>query len=114
MNTMADGIGGSTLHSFAQIPFKDRRGKWIQGGKNTTDPGSMAKDDEWALLRFLFFDEVEASGAHLFGTVESTLRQKVPTRDSIVTALRPPQHPDRSVERAFGGVNVFCFGDFGS
>ena len=27
-------------------------------------------------------------------------------------ALRPPQHPDRTVERAFGGVNVFGFGDF--
>ena len=50
MNTMADNIGGSTLHSFAHIPFKDRRGKLIQTGKDTTDPGSMAKDDEWALL----------------------------------------------------------------
>ena len=112
MNTMADNIGGSTMHSFARIPFKDRRGMLIQTGKGTTDPGSWPKDDEWAELRFLLFDEVEAAGVHLFGTVEEHVRRKVPSRDSAVEALRKAQHPHRKRDIAFAGVNVLCFGDF--
>ena len=33
MNTMADNIGGTTIHSFARIAFKDKRGFMIQPGR---------------------------------------------------------------------------------
>ena len=70
MSTMGDNIGGSTLHSFGHIAFKDRRGMFIQAGKESKHAGSSVGDEEWHELRILLFDEVEAVGAMLFGSLE--------------------------------------------
>ena len=112
MNTMADNIGGSTVHSFGHIPFKDRRGVLIQTGKGTGSSGSFFTDEEWHELRILLFDEVEAAGVSLFGRLEENVRLKVPATNTAYEGLRREQHPDRQRAETFAGVNVICFGDF--
>ena len=63
MNSMADNIGGFTIHSYFALAFKDRRGVTIN---------STASDNNWSslltkmsLLEFIFIDEVESGGAEL-------------------------------------------------
>ena len=47
MNTMADNIGGSTMHSFGRIPFKDRRGMFIQSGGDNKAAGLLGSATDW-------------------------------------------------------------------
>ena len=72
MNTMADNIGGSTLHSFGHIAFKDKRGMLIQSGKNAECGASIFAEEDYHELRFLLIDEIEAAGASLLGRLETT------------------------------------------
>ena len=113
MNTMADNIGGTTIHSFGRIPFKDKRGMVIHPGKNTETSASIFADDPWHELRFVLLDEVEACGVSIFGRLEESLRANVPSSNSAYQALQKKDlHPDRVRSIAFAGVNMLCFGDF--
>ena len=87
MNTMADNIGGSTIHSFGRIPFKDKRGAIIQSGSSSEVGGSIFTGEEYHELRFLLLDEIEAVGVTLFGRLEESLRLNVP-RTSSTEALQ--------------------------
>ena len=112
MNTMADNIGGSTMHSFGRIPFKDRRGIDIHPSAAKQDSGICGGADDWHELRFILLDEVEAAGAGLIGRLEENVRLQVPSTSSAVAGLRSEQHRNRKRQNAFAGVNVVCFGDF--
>ena len=108
---MADNIGGSTIHSFGRISFKDKCGVVIQSGRGSELSGSIFTDEEYHELRFLLLDEIEAAGANLLGRLEKNLRLNVP-RTSSTRALQRKQHDDRSRQVRFAGVNVLFFGDF--
>ena len=112
MNTMADNIGGSTMHSFGRIPFKDRRGTLINSSGESKSAGMFGSPDDWHELRFLLIDEVEAAGCSLLGRLEENLRLQVPSTNAASEGLRARQHGDRCRRDAFAGVNVLCFGDF--
>ena len=74
MNTMADNIGGSTMHSFGRIPFKDRRGTLIQSTGDSKSAAMFGSPGDWHELRFLLIDEVEAAGCGVLGRLEENLR----------------------------------------
>ena len=112
MNTMADNIGGSTMHSFGRIPFKDRRGIDIRPSAGKENSGICGEADNWHELRFILLDEVEAAGAGLIGTLEENVRRDVPSTSSAVAGLKRQQHCIRTSQNAFAGVNVLCFGNF--
>ena len=106
---MADNIGGATLHSFFQIPFKDRRGLTINSAQ--ADDNWNAKLTKMSLLQFICVDEVEAAGVDLLGKAEHEVR--LHTRRPAV--FRYPQSEDgitKAVPRAWGGVNLILIGDW--
>ena len=72
MNTMADNIGGNTIHSFANISFKDRRGIEIKPHTNKDGGGICGEEGNLHELRFILLDEVEAAGAELIGNAKRT------------------------------------------
>ena len=112
MNTMADNIGGSTMHSFGRIPFKDRRGTLIKSSGESKSAGMFGSPDDWHELRFLLIDEVEAAGCSLLGRLEENLRLQVPSTNAASEGLRARQHGDRCCRDAFAGANAVCFEDF--
>jgi len=109
MNSMADNIGGYTLHSFFSMPFKDRRGMTIN---------SSAADENWSslltkmsLLEFIFVDEVEAAGAELLGRMEEEAR-RCTRRASMYRFPIVNETGLGNLPRPFGGVNIFLIGDW--
>jgi hypothetical protein len=99
LNSMASNIGGSTIHSWGQIGFKDRRGTLINcQQKSNEEVPSMATQCE--AVRFLFIDEIEAAGAETLGSLENNLMSRV--------SLRSPWRykADGKTVRPFAGVNV--------
>jgi len=109
LNSMALNIGGNTLHSYFAVSFKDRRGRTINSGVN--DKNWSAQLTKMSLLRFIFVDEVEATGADLLGRIEEECRRNSRRPDRF----RFPDTANKSVfplPRAFGGVNVFLIGDW--
>ena len=108
---MADNIGGSTLHCFGHIALKDKRGMFIQSGKNVERGASIFAEEEYHELRFLLVDEIEAAGASLLGRLEYNIRLNVP-QTSSTRALQHKQHSDRNRQVSFAGVNALCFYDF--
>ena len=111
-NSMADNVGGDTLHSFGNIPFKDHRGKLVNTHGFLDDEKQSLLSTRWHNLRFLFVDEIEAVGVNILGEVQHKMTSVVPFRHELPEALKCPLHPQRKVNRSFGGVNVIFFGDF--
>ena len=108
-NGMADNIGGNTLHSHCAMSFKDRRGRTINS--KDRDRNWSALLTKMSLLRFIFVDEVEATGADLLGRIEEECRRNSRRPDRF----RFPDTGNKAVfplPRAFGGVNVFLIGDW--
>ena len=83
LNSMAAGIGGQTVHSWACISFQNKEG--ISVGSGVVRKG---KDDveqmhvKCAKLRFLFMDECECVRALLAANLEEAIRNGVPTHQS--------------------------------
>ena len=111
-NSMADNISGGTLHSFAGIPFKDRRGIVVNSGQHMSDDGQSLLGQKWHNLRLLICDEIEACGVDLVGQMEDKMRRLVPVANSVALGRQSTQHTQRNTEFPFGGVNVLFFGDF--
>ena len=98
MNSMAAGIGGSTLHPWAEIKWMNQQGQVIQPNRSSEgrDVPSLAVKN--LKLRYLFFDEVEAAGAELLTEVNNhttthvkmTNRYKYPTLPSGQTNYSAP------------------------
>jgi len=108
-NSMADNIGGVTMHSFFALPFKDRRGVTINSA--VADKNWNAKLTRMNVLKFIFIDEIEAAGADLLGKAEEETRRHTRRADMY----RYHSMPDGKVSdlpRAWGGVNVMFIGDW--
>ena len=71
---MAANIDGSTIHSWGNVTFVDRRG--IEIKSRASDPESMAiKAAKNSKLRFVLIDEVEAAGVKLLGQLVESVRE---------------------------------------
>ena len=114
LNSMASNIGGSTIHSWGQVGFKDRRGVHI-APKSAEHEETPTLTIRCGKLRFLFIDEIEATGADTIGALEEHIRQHV-GKDRLYKYawVREADGRERKafLPRAFGGVNVMFFGDF--
>ena len=73
MNSMADNIGGFTLHSYFGVSFLDHRGLTINS--STNDDNWTSKLTKMSLLEFIFVDEIEAAAVELIGKVEEEERE---------------------------------------
>jgi hypothetical protein len=103
LNSMASNIGGSTVHSWGRISFKDKRGVRIvpNESKEGADPMNM----KCAALRFLFVDEVEASGAETIGQLENNVQFNISSKNKF-------KYDAQKRLRPFGGVNTIFLGDW--
>ena len=80
---MADNIGGFTLHSYFGLQYVNRQGVAINGGEG--EENWVKKRTRMNVLKFIFIDEIENSGAELPGQAEeqtrrNTKRQNAPRR----------------------------------
>ena len=92
------------MHSWGKIKFKDRRGRLI--GNNLGEDELPTLTLQCNAVRFLFVDEIEATGAEtLAGLEQNTMRH---------VSLKNPwrYRSDGKTVRPFGGVNVCFLGDF--
>ena len=107
MNTMANNVGGETMHSWGEIPFARDDGKVNTRNQSAAvDLSSMCLKCE--ALRFLIIDEIENAGADALAVLEmhvtSAANKKLyPFRPKVRGAMRP---------RLFGGVNTLVCGDW--
>eukprot|EP00973_Karenia_brevis_P020567 2824191-Karenia_brevis.AAC.1 len=74
---MASNIGGATLHSWGQVAWKDKRGNFIIPTNRSQIEEIPALGIKCGALRFVFIDEVEATGAELLGQLEHNVRAHV-------------------------------------
>jgi len=113
LNSMASNIGGATVHSFGGISFKDRRGIVVNSKQQRETEETSTLTYRWSKLRWLFMDEIEATGADIFGQLSENLRLNVP--DATVEGVEHYKFEDfktRRDVRQFAGINVIAFGDF--
>ena len=113
LNSMASNIGGSTVHSWGQIGFKDRRGVHI-APKTAATEETPAMTTKCGKLRFACIDEIEATGADTIGSLESHICFHISSKS-------PYKYPccydetgklmKKCLPRPFGGVNCLFFGD---
>ena len=111
---MANNIGGSTVHSWGRIGFKDRRGVNI-APRTADDEETPTMTIKCGKLRFLFIDEIEATGADIIGALEGHVTFHISSQSPFKYswemndegALKKSHLP-----RCFGGVNVIFLGDF--
>ena len=114
LNSMASNIGGSTVHSWGQVGFKDRRGVHI-APKTSQDQETPTMTAKCGKLRFLFIDEIEATGADTIGALEAHVTFRISSQSPYKFA---PKREDNGkvtkglLPRCFGGVNVLFLGDF--
>ena len=110
MNSMADNIGGATLHSYFGLPFQNRRGAIVNSTQS--DENWNKKLTKMSVLRYIFIDEIEAAGAELIGHAEEETLQHTRRPD----VYRYPQNADaamsKTMPRPWGGVNVMLIGDW--
>ena len=108
LNSMAANIDGSTIHSWGEIAFKDRRGQFVAGNKSAgRDVSSM--NVKCSILRFLLIDEIEASGAELLAELEDHVSKNIGGRTVHKKVMKSGEVKRRL---PFGGINVIFFGDF--
>ena len=103
LNTMAANISGATLHAFAEIQFKDKKGNMIQSKRQGEDDVSSLHM-KCSCLRFVLVDEIEAAGTEVLADLEGNLQRHAPKafRDDVKSML----------PRVWGGLNVLKFGDW--
>lgn len=114
LNSMAAGIGGQTVHSWGVVRFRGRDGTLVDPGVARQGQDAIEQMHvKCARLRFLFIDEIEATGAGLVAQLEDAVLRGVPQKNSYRYHTRLDYiRMKGSLPRAFGGVNVFCVGDF--
>ncbi len=110
MNSMADNIGGNTMHSYFAVSFLDHRGVSIS---------HTAADQNWnslltkmSLLEFVFIDEVEGAAVELLGKIEEEARRSTRRPDVYRYPGESEETRPGRLPRAWGGVNVFLIGDW--
>ena len=103
LNSMAANFGGSTLHSFGEIEFKDRKGQVVNSRRRTEDalPNMTVKCSS---LRVLIIDEIEAAGIELLADLEERIQRHAPKTYKYASHSTLP--------RVWGGINVLLGGDW--
>ena len=105
LNSMASNINGKTVHSWGQVGFKDRRGMTINMGKRSASEEVPSMAIKANATRFLFIDEIEATGADTIGSLEHNVVGHMSSTNEC------KYKPDNDW-RPFGGMNVCFLGDF--
>ena len=105
LNSMASNINGKTVHSWGQVGFKDRRGMTINMGKRSASEEVPSMAIKANATRFLFIDEIEATGADTIGSLEHNVVGHMSSKNEF------KYKPDNDW-RPFGGMNVCFLGDF--
>ena len=103
-NTMAANIGGSTIHHWGNVPFRDEKGKETgrrTGGKRDTS----VLFNRCLNLRWILIDEISMVSAELLSELQYLVRKAVRKPGTYKVRL------DKSI-RPFGGVNTLLFGDW--
>ena len=103
-NTMAASIGGSTIHHWGNIPFRDEKGN-ASGKTNGGKRDTSILFNRCLNLRWILIDEISMVSAELLYELQYLVRQAVRRQGTYKV------RSDRSI-RPFGGVNVLLFGDF--
>ena len=98
---MASAIGGTTLHSGANLP---RPGDKVAQKLSHSDVDNLFLQNQ--ALRWVLVDEVSMIPDELLGSFESHFRD-------AARQTRYKHRKDRS-PRMFGGYNIICFGTGGS
>ena len=109
MNSMADNIGGVTLHSYFGSQYINRQGVLINSGDG--DENWVKKRTRMKVLKFIFIDEIENAGAELLGQAEEQTRRNT-KRPDVYRYPTTDQTQLGSVSRAWGGVNLLLIGDW--
>ena len=104
LNTMAAGVRGQTVYSFGNVAYKDKRGQLIIPHDSSDVRDVLSMSIKCGALRWLFFGEVEATGAETFGLLEQNVRFHISSKSKYKRT--------HNVGRAFGGVNTIFLGDF--
>ena len=112
LNSMASNIGGSTLHSFGRIAFKDNRGNFVNTTRQRENEETSTLSYRWNKRRGLFIDEIEAVGADVLGHLATNLQLHVPDVTVDGVNYKFEDSKDRGSVRQFAGVNLMLFGDF--
>ena len=86
------------------IVWTDKRGKRIAPQRNDSSDSMPAMGVKTGALRWVFLDEVEATGADVIGQLEHNVRFHVPAKS-------PFKYKDKKI-RTLGGVNICFLGDF--
>ena len=102
-HTMAANIDGCAVHGWGNIVWTDKRGKRMAPQRSDCSDSIPAMCTNTGALRWIFLDEVEATGTEVTGQLEHNVRCHVP-------AKRHFKYKDKKI-RPFGGVNVCCLGD---
>ena len=105
LNSMACNVGGSTVHGWGRIAFQDKRGIRILPRDTTDDSEVSALTMKCGALRWLWIDEIEATGADIIGQLEHNVRFHVSSKNKF-------KYDTAGMIRVFGGVNTMFMGDF--
>ena len=103
LNSMADNIGGATLHSWSEVVWEDKRGRKVKPC-GSTDDNISTMGVKCNSLRFLFVDEIERCGLSLRGDIEEATRKNAGRLFKFAK--------DDVIPRVFGAINAFLLGDF--
>ena len=103
-NSMTANIDVCTVHGWRNIVWTDKRGKRIAPQRTDCSDSIPALCTKTGALRWIFLDEVEATGTEVTGQLEQNGRFHVP-------AKIPFKYKDKQI-RPFGEVNVCYLGDF--
>ena len=72
---------GFTIHSWGNIPFKDKSGRHIAPHQHSDARDVPVMSTRCGALRWLFIDEVEATGADTIGDLEQNVRFHVSSKN---------------------------------
>ena len=84
---MASNIGGATIHGWGNITWTTKRGVRIAPHENATSDDISALSMKCGALRFLFIDEVEATGAETLGQLEENVRLHISSKKKYSNTL---------------------------
>ena len=110
LNSMADHIGGATLHSYFGLSFKNRRGAIVNSAQS--DKNWNQKLTKMSILKYIFVDEIEAAGAELIGHAQNETLQHTRRPDVYRYAQNTSEALLQRNPRPWGGLNVMLIGDW--
>ena len=101
---MAANIDGCSVHGWGNIVWTDKPGKRSAPQRTDCSDSILAMCTKTGAFRWIFLDEVGATGTEVTGQLEQNVRLHVPAKS-------PFKYKDKQIP-PFGGVNVCYLGDF--